>query len=170
MYGGLILVNRITSVTATAPGQIIYHECVLYGDSSPVSDVSALLSARQKPASADTAGTESGPNLPRPPATPEESLTDLITSYLPDGVPRVEEAAEISGMTVRTFQRRLAARSLNGKSLASNVHFERARTQLEQPDLPVVEVSMQLGYRNSAHFTRAFRQMPRMSPRQYRSR
>jgi len=130
----------------------------------------ALLCAGPKPPSADTAETEMGPDLPRPPATLEESLTDLITSYLPDGVPRVEEAAEISGMTLRTFQRRLAARSLNYKQLVSNVRFEQARTLLEQPDLPVGEVSRQLGYSSPVHFTRAFRNMAGMSPRQYRSK
>lgn len=93
-----------------------------------------LLSAQRKQPSTDTAGTEKGSNLPRPPATLEESLTELIMAYLADGPPRLEEAVEVSGMKLRTFQRRLAAQGLSYRQLVSNVRFRQAITLLEAPD------------------------------------
>jgi len=112
--------------------------------------------------------TASGGALPTPPDTLESSLAELVRLYLPDGVPRIEAAAEAAGMSVRTLQRRLAGQSLSYDQLVSKLRFEQARLLLQQRELKISDIARQLGYRHATHFTRAFRRIAGISPRDYR--
>jgi AraC-like DNA-binding protein len=103
-----------------------------------------------------------------PPANRIDSLVELIEVYLPDGAPRVDQAAEVAGTSVRTLQRDLAARHLTWSKLVSNVRFETARRLLDRSDMTVTEIAPQLGYSDSAHFARAFRRVAGVSPGAYR--
>lgn len=109
-------------------------------------------------------------SLPNPPASLEASLTELIRLYLPDGPPRIEAAAEVAGLTVRTLQRHLAAQSVNYEQLVSNQRFEQARQMLDQGEMSIHDISRALGYTHPTHFARAFRRIAGMSPRQYRKK
>lgn len=112
--------------------------------------------------------TAAGDALPSPPVSLEASLAEIVRLYLPDGPPRIELAAEAAGLSVRTLQRRLAARNLHYDQMVSNVRFEQARNLLEQGDMKIAEIARQLGYRQPTHFTRAFRRIAGISPREYR--
>jgi len=120
------------------------------------------------PPLATAGGTAAGDALPSPPDSLEASLAEMVRFCLPDGPPRIELAAEAAGLSVRTLQRRLAARNLHYDQMVSNVRFEQARGLLEQADLSIAEIARQLGYRYPTHFTRAFRRIAGTSPRDYR--
>lgn len=109
-------------------------------------------------------------SLPIPPASLEASLIELVRLYLPDGPPHIEEAAEVAGLSVRSLQRRLAARGVNYKQLVSNQRFEQARQMLDQGEVSISDASRALGYTNPTHFARAFRRIAGMSPREYRKK
>jgi AraC-like DNA-binding protein len=103
-----------------------------------------------------------------PPVDPIDSLVEFIELYLPDGAPRIDQAAEIAGTSVRTLQRDLGARHLTWSKLVSNVRFETARRLLDRSEMTVTEIAPQLGYSDSSHFARAFRRVAGASPGAYR--
>jgi AraC-like DNA-binding protein len=94
----------------------------------------------------------------------------MITTYLPDGAPRIELAAEMAGTTVRTLQRLLAREHLTYSRLVSQARFAFARELLDQTGLSIAEIAREAGYRHVSHFSRAFRNIAGVSPNQYRHR
>jgi AraC-like DNA-binding protein len=96
------------------------------------------------------------------------SLKLLLKTYLPDRSPTIQLAAEISGTSVRTLQRRLAAVGLSYSDVLDHVRFEAAAHMLRNPDIKMIEVAYELGYRDPSSFSRAFRRLAGISPREYR--
>lgn len=126
-----------------------------------------LLSARPLTAAVVKPAVE---ELPSPPESLEASLAELVRLHLPDGAPRIEAAAEATGSSVRTLQRRLAEQSLSYEQLVSNLRFELGRQMLDGGDVSIGDIARELGYSNATHFARAFRRIAGMSPREYRKK
>ncbi|MDJ0938042.1 MAG: AraC family transcriptional regulator ligand-binding domain-containing protein [Kiloniellales bacterium] len=97
------------------------------------------------------------------------SLRQLTAALLKqEGPPRVEMMAEITGLSVRSLQRRLAKCGLSHLEITQQTRYETASRLLEDPDIRITDIGMELGYADSAHFARAFRRWAGISPRQYR--
>lgn len=96
------------------------------------------------------------------------SLRQLIRLMLPHGYPDVTFVAAVSGKSVRSLQRQLAAAGLSYSHLVDQVRFERAVNLLKQPDVKLIEIAAELGYTDSANFTRAFKRWTSTSPREFR--
>ena len=96
------------------------------------------------------------------------SLKQLLRPYLRDGYPHLELAAEIAGTSVRTLQRRLERAGLSYSTLVQQVRFDAARRLLEDPDVKMIDVAYDLGWSSPTAFTRAFRHLAGVSPREYR--
>jgi AraC-like DNA-binding protein len=96
------------------------------------------------------------------------SLKQLLRSHLRDGQLAIELAASASGMSVRSFQRRLTAEGLIYSKLVDQVRFEKAIQLLSEPTIAMVEIASDLGYTDPANFTRAFRRWTGVSPRTFR--
>ncbi|MGB5569392.1 MAG: helix-turn-helix transcriptional regulator, partial [Sedimenticolaceae bacterium] len=96
------------------------------------------------------------------------SLRSAIRPYLADGYPTVELAAELAGMSVRTLQRRLNQSDLSYSDLVKHLRFEVAADLLADPRNTVIDAACEVGYSDPAHFSRAFRQMAGVSPREFR--
>jgi len=92
----------------------------------------------------------------------------VLRTYLVEARPSVGLAAELSGMSERTFQRRLDSFGVNYSQLLDQVRLEAARAALVQADRTITEIAFDLGFTDVSHFTRAFRRWTAMSPRQYR--
>ena len=71
-------------------------------------------------------------------------------------------------MSVRSLQRHLADSSLSFAQLVDEVRFEAASAMLYDPDIRIVDISAELGYTDSANFTRAFHRWAGVSPREFR--
>ena len=56
------------------------------------------------------------------------------------------------------------------QSFLSNLRLERAAELLESTDMPIKEISYQVGYRHAPSFVRAFRKKIGSSPNDYRNR
>ncbi|PAV27421.1 AraC-like DNA-binding protein [Tamilnaduibacter salinus] len=98
---------------------------------------------------------------------PEESLAALIRSSFPE-VPDVSTAARRLGFSARKLQRELADRSLTYTTLVEDVRMREASSRLMRMDLTIGVIAEQLGFADTASFSRAFRRYTGMSPRDYR--
>lgn len=96
------------------------------------------------------------------------SLKSVLVAYLCEGTPSIDLAAELSGTSLRTFQRRLGAANTTYSELLQQTRFELARALLADPDRKVIDIAFEVGYEDPAHFTRAFRRMAGYAPQTYR--
>lgn len=116
---------------------------------------------------------EAPPNLPEDEAEPSGTeivgaLKLMLPSYLDEGVPTVAEIAEMAGISVRSFQRKLSNMGLSYSGLVDGVRFENAAKLLRDTDAKVIDVAFSSGYTDPAHFTRAFRRVSGITPREFR--
>ena len=86
---------------------------------------------------------------------------------MPDGAPSIEFAAEMAGTSVRTLQRRLALHKHTYSALIEDARAERGRKLLRESDEKVIDVAYSVGYKDPAHFSRAFRRLNGVSPLEY---
>ncbi|MGB5570644.1 MAG: helix-turn-helix transcriptional regulator, partial [Sedimenticolaceae bacterium] len=91
-----------------------------------------------------------------------------IRPYLADGYPTVELAAELAGISVRTLQRRLSQCHVSYSDLVKHLRFEVAADLLADPRNNVIDAACEVGFSDPSHFSRAFRQMAGVSPREFR--
>jgi AraC-like DNA-binding protein len=123
--------------------------------------------------------TTPGPLLPLCPSSRSEPRThetqelggvvqQIVTRLLPDGYPGVETVAEMVRVSARTLQRRLSEEGLTFAGLVARARFDVAQRMLDDPARKVVDVALDLGYSDHAHFTRAFVRWTGLSPREFR--
>lgn len=99
-----------------------------------------------------------------------ETLKLMLTSYLETGLPVLAEVAEMANVSVRSFQRKLSHAGLSYSDLLDTVRFENASKLLRDTDAKIIDVAFSSGYADPAHFTRAFRRISGITPRQFRQR
>jgi len=97
-----------------------------------------------------------------------DRLGEVLKSYLPDGYPAARLAAELLGVSERTLARRLSARGLTYGSLVDEVRFEAAKQLLQKPGVRIGDVAASVGFEDQANFTRMFRRIGGLSPREFR--
>lgn len=98
-----------------------------------------------------------------------ESIRQAVGGLLSAGYPDVRLVAELSGMSVRSFQRCLSGRGTSYSRLVEQVRFERAETMVSDGHASMIDIAYDLGYTDAANFARAFRHWTGVSPRKYRS-
>ncbi|MGH6818879.1 MAG: AraC family transcriptional regulator ligand-binding domain-containing protein [Methylovirgula sp.] len=94
------------------------------------------------------------------------SLTDLA---LYDGYPRIDWIAAKLAITRRSLQRLLSDHGATFNQLVGETLLRRAKVLLDDGATPITEIALELGYRDPAHFTRAFRRWMGVSPSAYRN-
>jgi AraC-like DNA-binding protein len=77
-------------------------------------------------------------------------------------------AAEISGLSERALQRRLAVHGLRFRDLLGGAMAESAKHHLNDPALTVMDVALIHGYSDASHFVRAFVHFAGITPGAYR--
>ncbi len=98
------------------------------------------------------------------------ALKLMLPSYLDEGIPTVEEIAEMAGTSVRSFQRKLSSVGLTYSSLVANTRFDHAAKLLRDTDAKIIDVAFSSGYTDPAHFARAFRRISGVTPREFRDK
>lgn len=96
------------------------------------------------------------------------SLKQAIATLLRDGYPDIHLVSQITGTSLRTLQRRLAEEGLTYSRLVEQVRFNTAIRLLQDPSLKLLNIAIELGYSDAAHFTRAFKRWTGISPREFR--
>jgi len=97
-----------------------------------------------------------------------ETLGYLLEPYLSAGYPSMRRAASLVDVSMRTLARRLAACGTNYQAVVDEVRFRRASTLLRNVDRPFSEVAWSVGFDDQANFSRMFRRIGGLSPRQFR--
>lgn len=112
---------------------------------------------------------QAGDDVPDP-ASLKETLAASLVPYLLDGYPSIGLAAEISGCSQRTLQRRLATERSTYSEVVDNARCRSALSQLRAGAGSLARLAGQLGYSEHSAFTRAFRRWTGMTPGEYRSK
>ena len=94
----------------------------------------------------------------------------MLPSYLDDRIPTVAEIAELAGVSIRSFQRKLSSAGVSYSELLDRVRFENASRLLRGTDAKIIDVAFCSGYSDPAHFTRAFRRFSGITPREFRGK
>ncbi len=101
-----------------------------------------------------------------------DTLRQLTATLLKqeEGAPQVETMAEITGLSIRSLQRHLAKDGLSHSEIVDQARYQAAVCQLEDSDKRITDIGLDLGYADSAHFTRAFKRWAGVTPREYRNK
>jgi AraC-like DNA-binding protein len=96
------------------------------------------------------------------------SLRAMVRSLIQIGELTLATAAETAGTSARSLQRHLASAGLQFADMVDDVRFEMACAFLRDPQAKVGEIAAELGYTDSANFTRAFRRWAGVPPKAFR--
>ncbi|WIT11564.1 AraC family transcriptional regulator ligand-binding domain-containing protein [Paucibacter sediminis] len=108
----------------------------------------------------------------RPPAG-ETGWGDYVRMLLretPGRLVTLEDLAQRIHVSPRTIDRYLKKEKLQFRSLAERVRFELACELLGEPGATVTQVALQLGFSDSANFSRSFRRVIGITPSEYQQR
>ncbi len=107
-----------------------------------------------------------------PPSATEigDVVQQIVVRLVSDGTPDVKSVAAMVRVSSRTLQRRLFDEGLSFADLIAQARCDLAQRMLEDPVRKVVDVALDLGYSDHAHFTRAFVRWTGVSPRDFRRR
>ncbi|CAN7258423.1 helix-turn-helix domain-containing protein [Mesorhizobium sp. LjNodule214] len=96
------------------------------------------------------------------------SVKQIIAALMVEGRCHLNVIAEALGMHSRMLQRILADCHNDYSELLAEVRFEAAVRLLEDPKRRVIDIAFEIGYSDSANFTRAFRHWTGVSPSDFR--
>jgi len=97
-----------------------------------------------------------------------EALRVVLKSYRADGWLTISQAAVLSGMSVRSFQRRLADDDWSFSELVDQVRRELATELLHNTNVSLGEIATTLGYSAESNFIRSFRRWTGRAPAEFR--
>ncbi|GAH05583.1 unnamed protein product, partial [marine sediment metagenome] len=96
-------------------------------------------------------------------------LRAVLRAYLCEGYPSERFAAKLMNTSERTLTRRLAAHGLTYGALMDDLRFGKAKENLQNPDMRIVDVARSVGFNDQGDFTRMFRRIGGLTPRGYRT-
>lgn len=97
-----------------------------------------------------------------------DSLRLVIRSFRYDRWLPIHEVADLAGMSLRSFQRELAADGVAFRELVDEVRGELAAEMLKDTKHDVEAIASALGYSNKANFVRAFQRWSGSTPDAFR--
>lgn len=142
------------------PGVRIQYEQPRLALALPVPLLSLPVSIRWLP----TGGGECEP----PAVDFQGSLRQVLSPLLVDGLPSQAIAAEMMWTSPRTLRRRLAEEGTTWHTVLNDLKFSMAVARLREGRSSVGEIAEELGYSDSANFTRFFRDRAGIPPSRYR--
>ena len=102
------------------------------------------------------------------PNIPVKQLILSISPYLESGNVSKPIIAKALNMSGRTLQRCLQQHSTCYSKIIDQVRYEKGKGLLINSDLSIIEISLMLGYKNASSYTRSFRRLSGLSPKEYR--
>jgi AraC-like DNA-binding protein len=95
-------------------------------------------------------------------------VQQIVARVLRDGCPDIHSVATMLGLSVRTLQRRLSEEGATYARVVERARFAVAQRMLADPACKVIEVALDLGYSDQAHFARAFVRWTGLTPGDFR--
>ena len=95
------------------------------------------------------------------------SLRLLLAGHIDESL-TIDDCADMVSMSSRTLQRRLADHDTSFNKLLDQTRFDMAQQLLQNQTISVTDIAGELGYQDSANFSRAYRRWAGVSPRKYR--
>lgn len=99
-----------------------------------------------------------------------DQLRAWLAGFPGPRMPRRADAARALGVSERTLARRLLEQGQNWDTLLDAIRRERALAAVADPDLPLAEIALSLGFAEASTFYRAFRRWTGMAPARWRRR
>jgi AraC-like DNA-binding protein len=96
-------------------------------------------------------------------------IRQLINTQAPKW-PTLDEVASQLGISKRTLARRLGAEHIAYQNLIDEARSELTCWYLRQTSLPIGEIAERTGFSEMSNFSRSFKRLYRISPREYRIR
>ncbi|MGF1695135.1 helix-turn-helix transcriptional regulator [Vibrio lamellibrachiae] len=98
-----------------------------------------------------------------------DSFKLAMAPYISMGKLPIKIASEILNINVRTIQRRLKDSGVTYSEVIESMVFSQIIQLLKSDVLQITEIATKMGYSDSAHFTRAFKRLMHMTPREYKN-
>jgi AraC-like DNA-binding protein len=98
------------------------------------------------------------------------ALREIIALYVTEDDLSIEVIADIVGLSTRSLQRLMKKHDLSYHDLLNEARQHYALEKLNIPSIKIADIAYQLGYKDAAHFTRAFKRWTGKSPSQYRQK
>ncbi|MCK6263529.1 helix-turn-helix domain-containing protein [Vibrio sp. ZSDE26] len=114
-------------------------------------------------------------NFDNPPPIPScdtflDSFKLAMIPYISMGKLPIKIASEILNMNVRTIQRRFSDQGSTYSEVIESMVLTQILDLLKCDQLPITDIASKMGYSDSAHFTRAFKRLMHMTPREYKKK
>lgn len=156
---------------AMAGGAASWHDLVLYLIGRFVSPGAAQAIAKFELMERHADGQ--APYLPFMPQTQHgDAMINALQEWLKENyavASPVAEMTRISGLSSRAFERRFKrATGLGPIAYVHQVRIDQAKHKLEQSDMPIDQISWEVGYEDAAAFRRLFKRIARVTPGIYR--
>ena len=101
----------------------------------------------------------------------QSNLSEQVLAHLglfQDHAPPISDVAKSFGMPERSFRRQLSEEGNNYRDLLAQARHSKAKHLLTHSTLPIEAIAQQLGYTESAAFTRAFQRWAGIPPSAFR--
>jgi AraC-like DNA-binding protein len=98
------------------------------------------------------------------------ALRELISLYITEDELSVGVIADLAGMSTRSLQRMMKNYDISYNELLNEARKNYATKTLDDSSSKISEIAYQLGYNDTAHFTRAFKRWTGMTPTEHRKR
>ena len=105
---------------------------------------------------------------PTPP-TLEDFLLEMLRPDVRHERLSIGLAADTALMSPRSLSRQLHAEGTGWRDIRKHLLLDRSKVLLRNSELPIGEIATELGYSDSAHFTRAFESWQGVSPSRFRA-
>jgi len=97
-----------------------------------------------------------------------DTLRGLISLYITEDELSIEVIADLAGLSTRSLQRLMKKHNLSYNELLKDARQQYAEEKLNTHSIKISDIAYQLGYKDAAHFTRAFKRWTGMTPSEYR--
>ena len=97
-----------------------------------------------------------------------DAVRNQIMLNLSSTPPTLREISRLFDISETDFQNQLRANKLSFKTLLRSAKEELSLHYLKNPDIPLTEIAMLLGYSELSAFSRAFRSWAGVSPQRFR--
>jgi len=97
------------------------------------------------------------------------NVSNEIRKALGNGEPKQQDIANLLNLSVRQLQRKLTEKDTSFSKLVQNARHTQAKEYLRDLTLPIITISLNLGFSDASNFSSAFKRWEGISPKVFRN-